>query len=69
MKPSKLIKYLRNQGFKGERLARILGVSRVTVSNMEKGETEKLNFLYIERTAKRLNMETAELIAKLEKVP
>lgn len=68
MKPYKLIKYLRNQGLKGESLAEMLEVSRATVSNMENGDTEKMNFALLERTAQKLGIETADLIAKLEKV-
>lgn len=68
MKPKKLIEYLNNQGLRGDKLAEILGISRVTVSNMKNGETEKLNYIYIERAAEELGISTAELVAKLEKV-
>ncbi len=66
MKPKEFIKYMEEKGIKGNELAKTLGISRVSVANIRNGQTEKLNMIYVERAAKRLNMTTAELVAKLE---
>jgi transcriptional regulator with XRE-family HTH domain len=68
MKANIIVKYLRTEGFKGIKLAEILGISRAAVCHIENGETKKLNYMYIERTAKALNVSQSELVAKLEKV-
>lgn len=66
MKTKEFIKYMEEKGIKGNELAETLGISRVSVGNIKNGHTEKLNMIYVERAAKKLNMTTAELVAKLE---
>lgn len=66
MKASKLIKYLKKKGYKGEPLAQILGVTRATISHLESDTTGKLNFQYIEKTAHFLNISTKDLLDELE---
>ena len=68
MKASKIVIYLKRKGHKGDELAEILKVSRATISHLESGETEKLNFQYIERAAQFLNKTTPELLAELEEM-
>ena len=68
MNPKAFIKYLEKKGIKGGELAKTLEISRVSVQNIKKGNTEKLNMIYVERAAKKLKISTAELVAKLEKV-